>query len=168
MKSYLKKVKKYIYILGFALLATGILSYELGWNASSKVYKIERGTVFQLYKTIYLKSGRCTWAKKGDSLYGIYYSSRNLLPSGISNKTKWQVLWITEKSVLIPGLTRTNAGTDTTILAQNIEDSTEIYIIAVSGKDLEIVYKDREVCYEGKAEKISLEDLNKILKVIEP
>lgn len=168
MKSFFKKNKNYIYICITAFLILGIISHEIGIHQyNNKAYEIKRGTVFQLYKTMHLKSGRCTWAEKGNSLYGIYYSSRHLFPSEISHKTKWQVLWITEKSVLIPGLTRTNNGIDTTILAQNI-DGKEIYIVAVSGLGLDIIYKDREVCYEGKAEKISLENLNKILKVIEP
>jgi len=148
------------------LLLLGIASYEMGIGQSNKVYEINKGTVFQLRKSVHLKSGRCTWNKKGDSLYGIYYSSRHLLPSYVSSKTNWEVLWITKKSVILPGLTRTNKEIDTTILCQNKED--EMYIVATHGKDLKITYKDREVCYEGKAEKISLEDLNKILKVIQP
>ncbi len=165
MKAFFKI--NYITIGVTILLLLGIVSYEMGTRQSNKVYEINKGTVFQLSKSVYLKSGRCTWNKKGDSLYGIYYSSRHLLPSYVSSKTNWEVLWITNKSVILPGLTRTTKGIDTTILCQNPERD-EMYIVATHGKDLEIAYKDREVCYEGKAEKISLEDLNKILKVIQP
>jgi hypothetical protein len=110
---------------------------------------------------ILIKSNEfCSWNIKDNIAYGIY-SKKHLLSKIILKNTEFEVKWITNKKVLLPGLVQTIDEKDTTICATT-SNGREFYIVIVSGNDLKIVKKRNKTHYIGETHISNLEDFNKI------
>jgi hypothetical protein len=119
--------------------------------------KLEPETILILNNQVVIQGGQNSyWTIKDNSACGIYIK-KSFFPKIFIKNTELKVKWVTDKRVLLPGLTYSIENQDTVIFAEN-NSGTEIFIVLVNG-DLEIIKKRNKTFYKGDAKLATMKDL---------
>lgn len=134
-------------------------------NKSEKITNsIKKDDILILKNPITIKNGfYCNWIVEKDFAYG-FYSKKSFLPKIILKNTKLVVQWVTEKKVMLPGLSNSIPNQDTVICAKT-ERGQEIYIVIIKGQNIKIINKGKKMHYSGDVSLADSADLRKIFIV---
>lgn len=125
--------------------------------------KLEPESVLVLKNQVVMQGGQNSfWIIKDNSACGIYIK-KSFFPTIFVKNTELKVKWITDKRVLLPGLTYSIEDQDVVIFAETNSGS-EIFIVLVGG-DLEIVKKRNKISYKGEAKLATMKDLLNFFRI---
>jgi len=125
--------------------------------------KLSPECILTLEDQVVIQGGEnCSWILKNNSACGIYVK-KSFFPKIFTKNTELKVVWVTDKRVLLPGLTYSIEDQDTIVFAKT-NNGTEVFIVIVSG-DLQIAKKRHKVFYKGDAHLATIKDLSNFFKI---